>query len=108
MFCNKCGTLLESQKSEDRTYKVFCPSCGWTADPEKQNLVMTRHIEHNEEIEKTVIIEEDLQSMPTMAQECPKCNHNRVFYWQLQTRRSDEGATTFYRCTKCEHTWREY
>ncbi|MFQ5979329.1 MAG: transcription factor S [Candidatus Heimdallarchaeota archaeon] len=108
MFCNKCGTLLESKREEDGTNTVFCPSCGGTVDPKKQNLVMTSKIEHELEKEKTVIIEEDLQSMPIMAQECPKCGNNRVYYWQLQTRRSDEGATTFYRCTKCDHTWREY
>jgi DNA-directed RNA polymerase subunit M len=26
----------------------------------------------------------------------------------VQTRRADESATQFFRCTKCGHTWREY
>ncbi|PJB94591.1 transcription factor S, partial [Candidatus Pacearchaeota archaeon CG_4_9_14_0_8_um_filter_35_24] len=24
------------------------------------------------------------------------------------TRAADESETKFYRCTKCDHTWREY
>ncbi|MHA2370730.1 MAG: transcription factor S [Candidatus Hodarchaeales archaeon] len=108
MFCEKCGTLLETQRMEDGTNKVLCPSCGSAADLTKQDLVLTSSFEHDFEKSRTVIIEEDVQSMPVMAQECPKCGNNKAHYWQLQTRRSDEGATTFYRCTNCEHTWREY
>ncbi|MFW9917690.1 MAG: transcription factor S [Candidatus Thorarchaeota archaeon] len=108
MFCEKCGTLLETKRMEDGTNKVICPSCGTTADPTKQDLVLTSSFEHDLDKSRTVIIEEDVQSMPITAQECPKCGNNKAQYWQLQTRRSDEGATTFYRCTECEHTWREY
>ncbi|CAO1631799.1 unnamed protein product [Parajaminaea phylloscopi] len=40
---------------------------------------------------------------------CPKCDHDRAYYFQLQVRSADEPMTTFYRCTKpsCTHQWRE-
>jgi len=110
LFCDKCGTLLSTKKEENGTNRLFCASCGWTPDPEKHDLTLPRTISHIMDKEKTTIIEniEEVQSMPLVSQECPKCENNKATYWQLQTRRSDEGATTFYRCTKCSHTWREY
>jgi DNA-directed RNA polymerase subunit M len=39
---------------------------------------------------------------------CPKCKHNEAETWQEQTRSADEPSTTFFRCLKCKHTWREY
>ncbi|PIO07920.1 transcription factor S, partial [Candidatus Pacearchaeota archaeon CG10_big_fil_rev_8_21_14_0_10_35_219] len=31
-----------------------------------------------------------------------------AYFWTMQTRAADESETKFYRCTKCDHTWREY
>ncbi len=39
---------------------------------------------------------------------CPKCDHDEAVWWMLQTRSADEPTTQFYRCTKCNHTWRDY
>ncbi len=111
MFCDKCGTLLDRKVEEDGTSTVFCPTCGWTADPKNQNLVVKSEIPHDFQKEATIQIDEEVQKeqqQAVTAQECPKCKNNKAYYWQLQTRRSDEGATTFYRCTECSHTWREY
>ncbi|WFC96490.1 RNA polymerase III C11 subunit [Malassezia brasiliensis] len=45
---------------------------------------------------------------------CPKCDHGRAYYMQLQIRSADEpiiltAVTTFYKCTKqeCGFQWRE-
>ena len=46
--------------------------------------------------------------MPTIEIECEKCGNNKAVWWMLQTRSADEPTTQFYRCTKCEHTWRNY
>jgi transcription factor S len=52
--------------------------------------------------------EAKLNSLPTTKIECPKCGHNEAFWWFLQTRSGDEPPTQFYRCVKCNHTWRSY
>ena len=46
--------------------------------------------------------------MPTIEIECEKCGNNEAVWWMLQTRSADEPTTQFYRCTKCEYTWRNY
>jgi DNA-directed RNA polymerase subunit M len=40
--------------------------------------------------------------------ECQKCGAKKVISWMEQTRASDEPPTRFYKCLKCNHTWREY
>ena len=50
----------------------------------------------------------DIQSLPIEKEQCSKCGNEEAYSWQRQTRSGDEPATRFYRCVKCEHTWREY
>ena len=58
----------------------------------------------------TIITKEDqkLNTLPTLKVKCPKCENKKVYVWQVQTRSGDEAATQFMRCTKCNHTFREY
>lgn len=52
--------------------------------------------------------DEDDETRPTIKIECERCGHDEAVWWMLQTRSADEPTTQFYRCTKCEHTWRDY
>jgi DNA-directed RNA polymerase subunit M/transcription elongation factor TFIIS len=55
------------------------------------------------------IIESDKVPEPdpiTDAVECPKCRNRQAFWWIVQTDSADEPSTQFFRCTKCNHTWR--
>ncbi|PVU85391.1 hypothetical protein BB560_007037 [Smittium megazygosporum] len=40
---------------------------------------------------------------------CPKCEHERAYFMQIQIRSADEPMTTFYKCCQqeCSHQWRE-
>lgn len=105
-FCDECGSMMVPTKEEDGTRALKCRSCGFI-----QTIEGSMKVEHK--IKKTprdkiVIVEDDSIPMPTTAADCPKCSHNEAYYWTLQTRRGDEGATEFYRCVKCKHTWRNY
>lgn len=37
---------------------------------------------------------------------CPKCGNIQAYWWIVQTDSGDEPSTQFFRCTKCNHTWR--
>ncbi|GAI81579.1 unnamed protein product, partial [marine sediment metagenome] len=34
--------------------------------------------------------------------------NEKAYFWSVQTRSGDEAETKFFKCTKCEFTWREY
>ena len=44
----------------------------------------------------------------TIKIDCEKCHNQEGVWWTFQTRSADEPETKFYRCTKCNHTWRDY
>jgi len=58
--------------------------------------------------EKIEVIDKKIEILPKVEQECPKCKNAHAYFWLLQTRSADEAETTFYKCTKCNYTWRTY
>ena len=44
----------------------------------------------------------------TVPIDCEKCHNKEGVSWTFQPRSADEPETKFYRCTKCNHTWRDY
>ncbi|XP_016649663.1 PREDICTED: transcription elongation factor TFIIS-like [Prunus mume] len=55
----------------------------------------------------SIICEEKVQLQKTDAKTCEKCGHNEHTYYSRQMRSADEGATTFYACTNCQHQFTE-
>lgn len=112
-FCPKCGTrLTPSRRKEEETgvLKLLCPKCGYQKPAESAAEPTPRVIEHTLQ-ERIVVIgkkEQKLRTLPTVKTECPKCGNNLAYVWQVQTRGSDESSTQFFRCTKCNYTFREY
>jgi DNA-directed RNA polymerase subunit M len=110
-FCPNCGSRLVPKRSE--TAVTFaCPKCGYekpVSGGETETKGSTKVIRHTLQQQVTVIGKEDqVDTMPTMRMECPKCGNMLVYVWQVQTRGGDEASTQFFRCTKCSHTFREY
>jgi len=103
LFCKKCQGLLIPKKQGANTI-MFCPKCGFKSKE-------TEGVETKEELkqEKTLeIIDKELETRPLVEQECPKCSHDKAYFWEIQTRAGDEPATQFFKCEKCNHTWRKY
>lgn len=102
-FCPKCGTLLVFKK-EKRS--LVCSKCGWEEKAEGPKSYAKASAG-----DKIVTIgkkEQGLHTLPQAKVECPKCGHNRAYWWMVQTRSIDESPTQFYRCVKCGYTWRDY
>ncbi|MGD8505036.1 MAG: transcription factor S [Candidatus Bathyarchaeota archaeon] len=112
-FCPKCGTrLVPKKQSKGKTrFVLACPKCNFKSKQLAQKLEPApKVIEHSPQ-ETIAIIgkkEQKLRVLPTMRIECPKCGNNQAYVWQVQTRGSDESSTQFFRCTKCNYTFREY
>jgi len=113
-FCPKCGTRLVPKRGKEPKKSnliMACPKCGYKKrQPAKQFASIAKVIEHTPQETIAIIGKEEqkLRVLPTVRIECPKCGNNLAYVWQVQTRGSDESSTQFFRCTKCNHTFREY
>lgn len=105
-FCDECGAMMVPSKDENGNRVLKCRSCGHEKAIEGE-LKVSQNIEKTPR-DKIVIVEEESVPLPKTTAECPRCGNNEAYFWTSQTRRADEGATEFYRCTECKHTWRNY
>jgi len=108
LFCPKCGSIMVTDRSKG---VMKCPRCGYTMNA-REGLVLSKSIAHSVK-DKTAVVEASSDVPPNAVLlrgevQCPKCGHDEVYAWQMQTRSADEPPTTFYKCAKCGHRWREY
>lgn len=57
---------------------------------------------------KKIEVMETIETNPKIKITCDKCGNKSAYFWTQQTRGADEPETRFFKCTKCNHTWREY
>ena len=102
-FCPKCEVRLKKGNSKS---VLSCPKCGYTESSSKDT---KKGKEEEIKSELNVLAEnEGKETLSTIKIDCEKCGNNEAVWWMLQTRSADEPTTQFYRCTKCNHTWRNY
>ena len=99
-FCKKCGSVLIEKDGV-----TSCVSCGEKSDS-RINLESSEKMKVKSDV--AVIGDKTEEVNPIIDAECPKCKNDKAYFWMIQTRASDEAATRFFKCTKCQHTWREY
>lgn len=99
-FCPKCGAILIQKRKNDG-----CSRCGYSS---KKRIKIRTSEKIQERKEIPIISEKDAQVLPIVAEKCKKCGNEKAFFWTVQTRSGDEAETKFFKCTKCEFTWREY
>jgi transcription factor S len=99
-FCPKCGGLLVPSPDKKN---MHC-SCGYSSHSKAELALKEKAAcEDNHKVK-----EETADTLAKVKEKCPKCKHCEAYNWSLQTRATDEAETQFYRCIKCNHTWREY
>jgi len=101
MFCPKCENLLIGKRKGGKS--VLSCSCGYSSKGEEAIIK-----EENKDINKIEVVDKKIETLPKTEQECKECGNGEAYYWLVQTRAGDEAETRFFKCSKCEHTWREY
>jgi len=104
-FCDECGGIIVPQKEEGET-SFKCRNCDTPYESEGEEMVIS---EKKKEEDRSFIGESnDEETLPSMEEKCDECGNDEAYWWMEQTRAADEPATRFFRCTECDHTWREY
>jgi DNA-directed RNA polymerase subunit M len=87
--------------------QLKCRKCGYIRKISEEDQMKKKTVRSERQI---VIVEdeEEIQTLPTIAIKCPKCENNLAFWWLRQLRAADESEVRFFRCCKCNHTWRQY
>ena len=98
-FCPKCGAVLIQKRKNDG-----CARCNYSIKG-KVKITTSETIGDKKEV---AVIKKDTQVFPIVNEQCKECGNNKAYFWTVQTRASDEAETKFFKCVKCEHTWREY
>jgi len=84
MVCRKCGHKIPKTTGESMVSKT-------------------------KQLDRVVpVLEQESSGLPTTNSRCPECGNNIAYWWLRQLRSADESEVRFFRCTKCNRTWREY
>ena len=94
-FCPKCGAVLIQKRKN-----YGCARCDYSTKDKLK-------IKTSEKI-KVAVIKKEMNTLPIVVEKCKNCGNDKAYFWTIQTRAGDEAETKFFKCTKCDHTWREY
>lgn len=107
-FCPTCEKRMVLSRTKNGPVFI-CPVCKCKKSTDSSATI--KAVVSKKPRETIVVIgkeDQGLKTNPTAQIACPKCENNLAYTWQVQTRAGDEGATQFFRCTKCGYTFRLY
>ena len=76
-----------------------------TKNPEEET---SAELKEKVQERKKIEVIEQVETHPKIRTRCSECKNNVAYFWTQQTRGADEPETRFFKCTKCNYTWREY
>jgi DNA-directed RNA polymerase subunit M len=105
-FC-KCGGLMIPKKSGSSVV-LICRNCGKKKGCKEKKFKISAF--SGDKKGKIIVIDKkaNIDVLPKTNVPCPKCDNKEAYWWMQQMRAADEAPTRFFKCTKCEHVWREY
>ncbi|KAF9930440.1 DNA-directed RNA polymerase III subunit RPC10 [Linnemannia zychae] len=104
-FCPACSNLLLVEN--DGTQRLYCQTCPYIYPI--VNTIVQRKTLDRKQVDDVLGGDEAWANVDQTEASCPRCEHDRAYYMQIQTRSADEPMTTFYKCAelKCGWQWKE-
>jgi DNA-directed RNA polymerase III subunit RPC11 len=101
LMCPYCGNCLLVEKVSQMRF--YCPTCPYVRPITK---ALTKKLPVKRKVLDDVMGGGEGGAQMCEAP-CEKCGNKQASYIQVQIRSGDEGSTTFFRCTKCHHQWKD-
>ncbi|EGV60864.1 RNA polymerase III C11 subunit [Yamadazyma tenuis] len=98
--------LLSSEDGDSN--KFYCPTCPYEFKISGFQM-FDKKVLPRKEVDDVLGGEGAWDNVDQTPAQCPRdsCGGDKAYFFQLQIRSADEPMTTFYKCVKCSHQWRE-
>lgn len=106
LFCPSCGNLLLLDSGANSL--VFdCQTCPYIY-PISRTFTSKMELE-KKKVDDILGSAEAWKNVDSTEVTCPKCEHGRAYFMQIQIRSADEPSSIFYKCCNplCSFQWRE-
>mmetsp|Transcript_37516 Transcript_37516/g.52072 ORF Transcript_37516/g.52072 Transcript_37516/m.52072 type:complete len:109 (-) Transcript_37516:714-1040(-) len=104
-FCPTCANLLMVEYHMVTSLRLVCQACPYVYEINKK-LAKEYELERKQ-VDDVLGGEDAWKNVDRTEATCPKCDHGQAYFIQIQIRSADEPMTIFYKCCKCDHTWKE-
>ncbi|KAI0602789.1 hypothetical protein F4775DRAFT_588359 [Biscogniauxia sp. FL1348] len=108
LFCPQCSNILTvSTSPESGRNRLECRTCPYQHAIEEP--MYSRRYFKKKEREDVFGGSKAWENAQKTEVQCNNtaCDSREAAFYQVQIRSADEPMTSFYRCTKCGHRWRE-
>lgn len=107
-FCPNCSNMLLITPAGDSINRLYCPTCPYEF-PIAGIEIYDRKELPRKEIDDVLGGDGAWDNVDQTTTQCPveSCGNDKAYFFQLQIRSADEPMTTFLKCVKCGHQWRE-
>lgn len=109
LFCPICCNALVTRRSSEREASgacLECPTCTYVHRIKKRIERTVTNLPRKE-VDDVLGGSAAWELADKTDAVCDRCGHQQAFFFQMQTRSADEPMSTFYRCEKCDHQWKE-
>lgn len=106
LFCPSCANLLLVQGDDGQT-SFQCQTCPYIYPVSRVHV--SRTVLQRKEVDDVLGGEKAWANVDSTDATCPKCEHGRAYFMQLQIRSADEPMSTFFKCCnpECGYQWKE-
>ncbi|CAI9729149.1 DNA-directed RNA polymerase III subunit RPC10 [Octopus vulgaris] len=106
VFCPVCANVLVVEEGPN-CYRFGCHTCPYIQNITR--MVKYRKYPKLKEVDDVLGGASAWENVDSTQETCPKCEHGRAYFMQIQTRSADEPMTTFYKCcnVECAHRWKD-